>query len=116
MAQEKITGHAKVETSNFLMIVLILLVVSIGGLVEIVPLFFQKSTTQPIEGLKPYTALQVIGRDVGAGEREQHEDARDGQPDDGESKALNAEEKAVCEQLGLSEEDFIKERNAQNKD
>ena len=64
MAQEKITGHAKVETSNFLMIVLILLVVSIGGLVEIVPLFFQKSTTQPIEGLRPYTALQVVGRDV----------------------------------------------------
>jgi len=64
MAQEKVTGHAKVETSNFLMIVLILLVVSIGGLVEIVPLFFQKSTTQPIEGLKPYTALQVVGRDV----------------------------------------------------
>ena len=64
MAQEKVTGHAKVETNNFLMIVLILLVVSIGGLVEIVPLFFQKSTTQPIEGLKPYTALQVIGRDI----------------------------------------------------
>lgn len=64
MAQEKITGHARVETSNFLMIVLILIVVSIGGLVEIVPLFFQKSTTQPIEGLKPYTALQVVGRDV----------------------------------------------------
>ena len=64
MAQEKITGHAKVETSNFLMIVLILVVVSIGGLVEIVPLFFQKSTTQPIEGLKPYTALQVVGRDI----------------------------------------------------
>jgi len=64
MAQEKITGHARIETSNFLMIVLILLVVSFGGLVEIVPLFFQKSTTQPIEGLKPYTALQVAGRDV----------------------------------------------------
>lgn len=64
MAQEKVTGHAKVETSNFLMIVLILIVVSIGGLVEIVPLFFQKSTTQPIEGLKPYTALQVVGRDI----------------------------------------------------
>ena len=64
MAQEKITGHAKVETSNFLMIVLMLIVVSFGGLVEIVPLFFQKSTTQPIEGLKPYTSLQVIGRDV----------------------------------------------------
>ena len=64
MAAEKITGHAKVETNNFLMIVMILLVVSVGGLVEIVPLFFQKSTTQPIEGLKPYTALQVVGRDV----------------------------------------------------
>ena len=64
MAAEKITGHAKVETNNFLMIVLILLVVSVGGLVEIVPLFFQKSTTQPIEGLKPYTALQVVGRDI----------------------------------------------------
>jgi cytochrome c oxidase cbb3-type subunit 2 len=36
----------------------------VGGLVEIVPLFFQKSTTQPVEGLKPYTALQVAGRDV----------------------------------------------------
>ena len=64
MAAEKITGHGKIETNNFLMIVLILLVVSVGGLVEIVPLFFQKSTTQPIEGLKPYTALQVVGRDV----------------------------------------------------
>lgn len=68
MAEEKITGHAKVETNNFLMIVLILVVVSFGGLVEIVPLFFQKSTTQPIEGLKPYTALQVVGRDVYARE------------------------------------------------
>jgi cbb3-type cytochrome c oxidase subunit II len=35
-----------------------------GGLVEIVPLFFQKSTTQPVEGVKPYTALQLAGRDV----------------------------------------------------
>ncbi len=56
--------HEKVETSNFLMIVLILLVVAIGGLVEIVPLFFQKSTTQAVEGVKPYTALQLAGRDV----------------------------------------------------
>ena len=64
MAADKITGHAKVETNNFLMIVLILLVVSVGGLVQIVPLFFQKSTTQPVEGLKPYTALQLAGRDV----------------------------------------------------
>jgi len=57
-------SHEKVETSNFLMIVLILLVVAIGGLVEIVPLFFQKSTTEPIAGLKPLTALQVAGRDI----------------------------------------------------
>jgi cytochrome c oxidase cbb3-type subunit 2 len=57
-------SHEKIETSNFLMIVLILIVLLFGGLVEIVPLFFQKSTTQPVEGLKPYTALQVAGRDV----------------------------------------------------
>jgi cytochrome c oxidase cbb3-type subunit 2 len=57
-------SHEKIETSNFLMIVLILLVVAIGGIVEIVPLFFQKTTTQPIEGVKPYTALQLAGRDV----------------------------------------------------
>jgi len=57
-------GHEKIETSNFLMIVLILLTVAVGGIVEIVPLFFQRSTTQPVEGLKPYTALQLAGRDV----------------------------------------------------
>ena len=57
-------SHADIETNNFLMIVLILLVVAVGGLVEIVPLFFQKSTTQPIAGLKPYTSLQLAGRDV----------------------------------------------------
>ncbi len=56
--------HEKVETSNFLMIVLILVVVAIGGLVEIVPLFFQKSTTEAVQGVKPYTALQLAGRDV----------------------------------------------------
>jgi cytochrome c oxidase cbb3-type subunit II len=56
--------HERIETNNFLMIILIVLVIAVGGLVEIVPLFFQKSTTQPIEGLKPYTALQVAGRDV----------------------------------------------------
>jgi cytochrome c oxidase cbb3-type subunit 2 len=58
------TGHEKIETSNFLMIVLILLAVAVGGLVEIVPLFFQRSTTQPLEGVKPYTALQLAGRDI----------------------------------------------------
>ncbi len=58
------TGHEKIETSNFLMIVLILLAVAVGGLVEIVPLFFQRSTTQPLEGVKPYTPLQLAGRDI----------------------------------------------------
>jgi cytochrome c oxidase cbb3-type subunit II len=56
--------HERVETNNFLMIVLILLVVAIGGMVEILPLFFQKTTTEPVVGLKPLTALQLAGRDV----------------------------------------------------
>ncbi len=56
--------HSKIETNNFLLIVLILISLLAGGLVEIVPLFFQKSTTQPIEGVKPLTALQFAGRDV----------------------------------------------------
>jgi cytochrome c oxidase cbb3-type subunit II len=57
-------SHERIETNNFLMIVLIVLVISIGGLVEIVPLFFQKSTTQPVAGVKPYNPLQLAGRDV----------------------------------------------------
>ena len=57
-------SHEKIETNNFLMIVLILLVIAVGGLVEIVPLFFQKSTTEAVPGVKPYTALQLAGRDI----------------------------------------------------
>ncbi len=57
-------SHEKIETNNFLMIVLILLVIAMGGIVEIVPLFFQKSTTEPIRGLQPYTPLQLAGRDI----------------------------------------------------
>ena len=57
-------SHEKIETNNLLMVVLILLVIAVGGMVEIIPLFFQKSTTQPIEGVQPYTALQLAGRDV----------------------------------------------------
>jgi cytochrome c oxidase cbb3-type subunit 2 len=57
-------SHEKIETNNFLMIILILLVLLAGGMVEIVPLFFQKSTTEAIPGLQPYTALQVAGRDI----------------------------------------------------
>ena len=57
-------SHEAIETNNFLMIVLILLVIAVGGLVEIVPLFFQKSATEPIRGLMPYTPLQLAGRDI----------------------------------------------------
>jgi len=57
-------SHEIVEKNVGLMALLILLVISVGGLVEIVPLFFLKSTTEPVEGLKPYTALQLEGRDV----------------------------------------------------
>jgi cytochrome c oxidase cbb3-type subunit 2 len=56
--------HEKIETNQFLMIVLILLVISVGGLVEIVPLFFQKSTTQAVAGVSPYSSVQLMGRDI----------------------------------------------------
>lgn len=56
--------HENIEKNIGLMIVLILVVVSFGGLAEIVPLFFQKQTTQPVEGLKPLTALEIEGRDI----------------------------------------------------
>jgi cytochrome c oxidase cbb3-type subunit II len=58
------SGHERIETSNLLMIVLILVTVAIGGMVEIIPLYFQRSTTQPVPGLKPYDALQLVGRDI----------------------------------------------------
>jgi cytochrome c oxidase cbb3-type subunit II len=64
MANKQLGGHEKIETNNFLMIVLILATIAVGGLVEIVPLFFQSSTTQPVPGLKPYAPLQLAGRDI----------------------------------------------------
>lgn len=56
--------HEKIETSMPWLVVLVVLVVSVGGLVEILPLFFQKSTTEPLPGMHPYTALQLEGRDI----------------------------------------------------
>jgi cytochrome c oxidase cbb3-type subunit 2 len=56
--------HDMTERNQALLIVLVILVVLVGGLVEIVPLYFQRSVTQPIAGLKPYGALQLAGRDV----------------------------------------------------
>ena len=54
----------KIEKNVTLLIVLTILVVAVGGLVEIVPLFFQRSTTEPVAGLTPYSALRLEGRDV----------------------------------------------------
>lgn len=54
----------KTETRVGVLIVLSLFVVIWGGLAQIVPLFFQKSTTEPVAGLEPYTALQLAGRDI----------------------------------------------------
>jgi len=58
------TGHDKIETNIGLMIILIIITVSIGGLVQIVPLFFQKTTTEAVAGLEPYSPLRLAGRDV----------------------------------------------------
>ncbi|HEU5435361.1 MAG TPA: cytochrome-c oxidase, cbb3-type subunit II [Telluria sp.] len=57
-------SHEWIEKNPWLLIGLVLLVISFGGLVEIVPLFFQKSTTEAVAGLKPYSALRLMGRDV----------------------------------------------------
>jgi cytochrome c oxidase cbb3-type subunit 2 len=56
--------HDQIERKPLLLILLVILVVSIGGLVEIVPLFFQKSTTEPVSGLTPYSPLRLAGRDI----------------------------------------------------
>jgi len=57
-------SHELIEKNIGLMAVLIVLTISVGGLVEIVPLFYQKSTTEPVAGLKPYSALELTGRDI----------------------------------------------------
>lgn len=59
-----VSKHDVIERNIGLLVILIILVISVGGLVEIVPLFFQKSTTQPVKGVKPYSALQLSGRDI----------------------------------------------------
>jgi cytochrome c oxidase cbb3-type subunit 2 len=57
-------SHDAIEKNTTLLIVLIVLVVAVGGLVEIVPLYFQRSTTEPVAGVKPYEPLRLVGRDV----------------------------------------------------
>jgi cytochrome c oxidase cbb3-type subunit 2 len=56
--------HDLIERNQTLLIVLVIAVVAVGGLVEIVPLYFQRSLTEPVAGLKPYSALQLTGRDI----------------------------------------------------
>jgi len=56
--------HDAIERNVGLLVVLTVLVISVGGLLEIVPLFFQKSTTMPVEGLKPYDPVRLSGRDI----------------------------------------------------
>jgi cytochrome c oxidase cbb3-type subunit 2 len=56
--------HDKIERSVPLLIVLVILTIAIGGLVEIVPLYFQRDTTQPVKGIKPYEPLRLVGRDI----------------------------------------------------
>ena len=58
------SAHDKVEKNIGLMIVLVIAVISVGGLVQIIPLFFQDSLTEPVAGLKPYSALRLEGRDI----------------------------------------------------
>jgi cytochrome c oxidase cbb3-type subunit II len=57
-------SHEIIEKNSALMIVLIVLVIAVGGMVEIVPLYFQRVTTEPVTGLKPYTPVQLAGRDI----------------------------------------------------
>jgi len=57
-------NHDLIERNQALLIVLVVLTVAVGGLVEIIPLSFMKSVTQPVAGLRPYTALQLTGRDI----------------------------------------------------
>ncbi|MDA0191203.1 MAG: cytochrome-c oxidase, cbb3-type subunit II [Proteobacteria bacterium] len=56
--------HEQIEKNVGLLVILTVLVIIWGGLLEIVPLFFQKSTTTPVEGLKPYDAVRLSGRDI----------------------------------------------------
>ena len=57
-------SHESIEKKPWLLMLLVVLVISIGGLVEIVPLFFQKSTTEAVAGLTPYSPLRLAGRDI----------------------------------------------------
>ena len=56
--------HDKIEQSVPLLIVLVILTIAVGGLVEIVPLYFQRDVVTPVKGIKPYEPLRLVGRDI----------------------------------------------------
>ena len=56
--------HKIFETNSIILILGVLIVISIGGLVEIVPLFYLKSTIEKVEGVRPYTPLELAGRNI----------------------------------------------------
>ena len=57
-------SHARVEKNSLLLLVFILIVVSIGGLVEILPNFYLGSTIEKVSGMRPYTPLELAGRNI----------------------------------------------------
>jgi cytochrome c oxidase cbb3-type subunit II len=56
--------HQVLEKNSILLIIGILLVIAIGGIVEIAPLFYLKSTIEKVEGMRPYTPLELVGRNI----------------------------------------------------
>ena len=56
--------HAILEKNSIILVIGILIVIAIGGLVEIVPLFYLKNTIEKVEGVRPYTPLELAGRDI----------------------------------------------------
>lgn len=56
--------HSKLERNSIIMLILVILVVSIGGIIEIVPLFRKEVTIEPVDGVRPYTPLELVGRDI----------------------------------------------------
>ncbi|MBU0724052.1 MAG: cytochrome-c oxidase, cbb3-type subunit II [Alphaproteobacteria bacterium] len=64
MAFRNIFSHARIEKNGMLMLVLILLTISVGGIVEIVPLFTIETTIERVKGVRPYTPLEQVGRNI----------------------------------------------------
>jgi cytochrome c oxidase cbb3-type subunit 2 len=63
-AMSLMARHRILETNSILLIIGILLVIAIGGIVEIAPLFYLKSTIEKVEGMRPYTPLELAGRNI----------------------------------------------------